>query len=277
MKTDQILDPADGLELMEVGAWTFEKHALIRRYVEASREARRKWSQRVLVDLYCGPGRVANRERQDDIRDGGVLSAFIQSQSVGVPFTKVIIGDADRTAVAACRQRLERVGANVVSFTGPAHDTVEQALLHLPANGLHLALLDPFNIGHLPFSVIEALAKRNHLDMIVHYSLMDVTRNLELNYRRDAPAFDSFAPGWKNAVAVPTMTKVDARRRFGEYWQSLVARLGYSVCDMRPVMTRSGTQSQLYQMVLLERHPLARHLWNEVARSPQRQLLFDGA
>ncbi|MFY2845789.1 three-Cys-motif partner protein TcmP [Achromobacter ruhlandii] len=274
MKTDQILDPADGLGLMAVGAWAFEKHALIRRYVDASREARRKWSQRVLVDLYCGPGRVVNRERQDDIRDGGVLSAFVQSQSHGVPFTKVIIGDADGAAVAACRQRLERFGANVVPLIGPAHITVEHALLHLPANGLHLALLDPFNIGHLPFSVIDALAKRKHLDMIVHYSLMDVARNLELNYRRDAPAFDSFAPGWKDAIVVPTMTKAEARRKFGEYWQFLLQSLGYSVCDMRPVMTRPGTQSQLYQMVLLERHPLARHLWNEVARSPQGVLSF---
>ncbi|MBO9356885.1 three-Cys-motif partner protein TcmP [Bordetella petrii] len=270
-----IVDRADGLGVMEVGAWAFEKHDLIRRYVNASREARRKWSARVLVDLYCGPGRVIDRERPDDIRDGGVLAAYTQSKRDGVPFTKVIIGDTDTVALAACKYRLEKLGANVVAFAEPARVSAQQAMQHLPANGLHLALLDPFNIGHLPFSIIETLAKRKHLDMIVHYSLMDVARNLELNYIRDAPSFDAFAPGWKAEVAVSTMTKADARRKFGVYWQSLVEQIGYSVSDMRPVITRSGTQSQLYQMVLLERHPLAKHLWSEIARSPQSAFIFD--
>lgn len=259
---------------MEVGAWAFEKHELIRRYVNASREARRKWSQRVLVDLYCGPGRVADRARTDDVRNGGVLTAYAQSQLDGVPFTKVIIGDTDKAAVVACKNDWRNLVRRLFLSVEPAHVAVLKALEFLPGNGLHLALLDPFNIGHLPFSVLEALAKRKHLDMIVHYSLMDVARNIELNYLRDAPAFDSFAPGWKSEIAVSTITKATARRKFSEYWQSLVESLGYSVSDMRPVMTRAGTQSQLYQMVLLERHPLARHLWGEIARSPQSAFEF---
>lgn len=73
MATIDLTDPLDGLGVMEVGAWAFEKHELIRRYVNASREARRKWSQRVLVDLYCGPGRVADRARTDDVEMAGCL------------------------------------------------------------------------------------------------------------------------------------------------------------------------------------------------------------
>lgn len=273
--TVEISDTADGLRVMEVGEWAFEKHALIRRYVNASREARRKWTQRVLVDLYCGPGRVVNRSHPEDIRDGGVISAFLQAKHDGAPFTKVIIGDTDEEALAACKQRLERLGANVVAFLEPAHISAPEALKNLPGNGLHLALLDPFNVGHLPFSVIETLAQRKHLDIVVHYSLMDIARNLELNYLRKASAFDAFAPGWKEVIPVSAITKAEARRRFDEYWQSLVERLGYSVSDMRPVITRSGTQSRLYQMVLLERHPLARHLWSEVARTSQGSFAFD--
>ena len=236
-------------------------------------EARRKWSQRVLVDLYCGPGRVADRARTDDVRNGGVLTAYAQSQLDGVPFTKVIIGDTDKAAVVACKTIGETWCGGYFFRRTCSCCSVESSGVP-PGNGLHLALLDPFNIGHLPFSVLEALAKRKHLDMIVHYSLMDVARNIELNYLRDAPAFDSFAPGWKSEIAVSTITKATARRKFSEYWQSLVESLGYSVSDMRPVMTRAGTQSQLYQMVLLERHPLARHLWGEIARSPQSAFEF---
>lgn len=259
---------------MGVGPWAFEKHALIRRYVDASREARRKWSKRILVDLYCGPGRVADRKRPDDTKDGGVLAAFAQSQHNGVPFTKVIIGDIDPSAVQACQRRLEKLGASVVAFCEPAHIAAPLALQHLPENGLHLALLDPFNIGHLPFSVIETLAKRSRLDMIIHYSLMDVARNLELNYIRNVPAFNAFAPGWKDVIDVRSLTKADARRKFGEHWQTLIRSCGYSIADIRPVMTRPGTQNQLYQMLLLQRHPLAAHLWNQIARPVQGALSF---
>jgi hypothetical protein len=43
---------------MEVGAWSEDKHALIRRFVDASWAARTKWPQRTYVDLFSGPGRI---------------------------------------------------------------------------------------------------------------------------------------------------------------------------------------------------------------------------
>lgn len=274
MTNSGLIDPVDHLPVMGVGAWAFEKHGLIRRYVDSSREARRKWQHRVLVDLYCGPGRVADRKNPWDVRDGGVLAAFTQSQRNDVPFSKVIIGDTDPTALEACKRRLERLGASVIAFCEPADVAAPLALQHLPGNGLHLALLDPFNIGHLPFSVISNLAKRARLDMIIHYSLMDVARNLELNFIRNAPSFDAFAPGWKEALDVRQLTKADARRKFGEHWQELIRECGYKIADIRPVMNRPGTKNQLYQMLLLRRHPLAEHLWNEIAKPPQRTLSF---
>lgn len=274
MPNIEVVDAADNLPVMEVGAWAFEKHALIRRYVDASREARRKWSQRVLVDLFCGPGRVVDRKRPNEIKDGGVLTAFTQSLRDGAPFSKVIIGDTDEIALEACQRRLEKLGASVIAFCEPAVVSAPLALQHLPGNGLHLALLDPFNIGHLPFSVIETLAKRSRLDMIIHYSLMDVARNIEMNFVRNAPTFDAFAPGWKEAIDVRSLTKAEARRQFGEHWQALIRDCGYKIAAMRPVMNRPGTRNQLYQMLLLRRHPLAEHLWNEIAKPAQGALSF---
>jgi three-Cys-motif partner protein len=274
MANNGLIDSTDGLPVMEVGAWAFEKHELIRRYVDISREARRKWQNRVLVDLYCGPGRVADRKTPHEIRDGGVLAAYSQSQKNDAPFSKVIIGDTDPLALQACQKRLEQLGASVIAFCEPASVSAPLALQHLPGNGLHLALLDPFNIGHLPFSVISTLAKRSHLDMIIHYSLMDVARNIEMNFIRNAPTFDAFAPGWKDAIDVRQLTKAEARRKFGEHWQGLIRECGYKLADIRPVMNLPGTKNQLYQMLLLQRHPLAEHLWNEIAKPAQRTFSF---
>ena len=53
---------ADGLPASEVGAWTEEKHERLRKYIDSSHGARRKYSNRAYLDLYCGPGRSWIRE-----------------------------------------------------------------------------------------------------------------------------------------------------------------------------------------------------------------------
>jgi hypothetical protein len=50
----------------------------------------------------------------------------------------------------------------------------------LIAYGLHFALLDPHNLGALSFSIIEQLAKLKHVDILVHVSVSDLQRNVDL-------------------------------------------------------------------------------------------------
>jgi hypothetical protein len=57
----------DGLPLDEVGAWAKEKHERLRKYVDISRAARRKFVEgpggASYIDLYCGSGRAVIRDR----------------------------------------------------------------------------------------------------------------------------------------------------------------------------------------------------------------------
>jgi len=46
--------------------------------------------------------------------------------------------------------------------------------------GLHFALLDPHNLGALSFSIIEQLAKLKYVDILVHVSVSDLQRNVDL-------------------------------------------------------------------------------------------------
>ena len=59
----------DGLPLDEVGACAKEKHERLRRYVDISRGARRKFARggTTYVDLYCGTGRAIIRETNEKI------------------------------------------------------------------------------------------------------------------------------------------------------------------------------------------------------------------
>ncbi len=70
------------------------------------------------------------------------------------------------------------------------------------ARGLH-----PYNLELLPFSIIERLAKPQHVDFAAHFSLMDLTHNIdmELNPKRDR--FFHALPGWRLAVPIDELSK----------------------------------------------------------------------
>ena len=267
MRPDPELIHLDGFpngKILEVGDWSIEKHQLLRRYISASRAARLKWPKRGFIDLFCGPGRTRIKGTEVET-DGGAVVAWRQAKLNEVEFTDVIIGDVDQDSLMSCEKRLLALNAPVTALLGPAEQTVDEAIKRLPANGLHLAYLDPFNMEHLPFTVIEKLAKFRNIDIVVHFSVMDLQREIELDFLRDASRFEAFAPGWKRHVDVSGMTKQGARNAFVKYWLSLVESLGFRCSKEMPLMTNSKN-GPLYRMMFLMRHPLAERLWNEIAR-----------
>ena len=268
----QDFDPVTELPVMPVGDWALEKHELLRRYIGASWAVRRQWHNRSFIDLYCGPGRIRVRDTNVEA-EGGALVAWLEARKHGGCFTQVLIGDKDQAAATACETRLTRLGAPVKKVVGDADATVDQILAMVPQRGLHLAYLDPFNVEHLPFSVIQKLSKFKNIDIVVHYSVMDVQRNIELDFLRDASRFEGFAPGWKNHVGVDGLPKHQIAQEFTSYWLSLVKSLGFNYAKEMPLMTNSKN-GPLYRMVFLLRHPLAEKLWNDIAK-PLNRSLFD--
>ena len=146
-----------------------------RRYLDATREAQKKFKQRVLIDPFCGPGCI-QVEGENFTRDGGAIVAYRQSLRSGAPFTKLLVGDIDSSRVHANELRLRAAGAAVQSFVGPAEQTVGEMAKAVPFGALALAYIDPYNLEFLSFSIIERLAKLQYVDFAVHFSLMDLTR-----------------------------------------------------------------------------------------------------
>lgn len=267
------LDPDDGLPMMPVGEWSFRKHKLVTDYVAASYGVRCKQPENTLIDLYCGPGRVYNKDNPNLIGDSGVIAAYKESIRRGRgAYTNVVIGDTDRDALNACEQRLLTLGANVTALHGRSTDTVDEAVRLGRRRGLKLAYLDPFDIETLPFSVIERLSSLQMLDFIIYYAQMDVTRNLDLEYARGHSRFDDFAPGWRDHIDVQGMTQFAGRIAFLQYWLSLVGKLGFKHSREKPLLTSAERNAPLYRMVLFSKHPLAENLWNDIAKSPQGKL-----
>ncbi len=262
------IDPSDRLRGLSVGFWSADKTDRIRRYVDASWAARARYSHRTYIDLFCGPGRVYERSERRWL-DGSAVSAFGQSKITGGAFTKFIIGDIDTTNLDACRTRLVARGGDPEALLGPAHSTVQEVLSRVHPYGLHLAVLDPFNLNLLDFSIINSLARLRHVDIIVHFSLMDLRRNLIQQFA-EGGSFDQVAPGWRIHVPAERLNKREATRAFEAYWVHLVEQTGLRVAVHRPVF-KNSRRAELYRLILLSRHDLAHKLWNSATSDPNQR------
>jgi three-Cys-motif partner protein len=197
-------DDEDGLPREIVGAWVREKHARLQRYIDISRSVRKKWvkggsSGCTFIDLYCGPGRARIRDTPD-VLPGSPLAAWSESVKGGSPFTEIHIADMAPNLVSAATNRLKAIGAPAQFECGPAIETVDKIIAKLNPHGLHLALLDPFNLNDLPFEIIRKLAALKHVDILIHLSSQDLNRNLDSYIKVSNSPLDVFAPGWRKKV-----------------------------------------------------------------------------
>lgn len=254
-----------------VGRWVVdEKHFYLTRYLDATREARKKFKQRVLIDPFCGPGRI-QIEGESFTRDGGSVAAFRQSVQSGAPFTKLLVGDIDPERAHSNYLRLQAAGANVESFVGPAIETVHEMAQAVPFGALALAYIDPYNLEFLSFSIIERLAKLQHIDFAVHFSTMDLTRNVDMELDPKRDRFDHALPGWRHAAPTDELAKSSLSAWFFQAWCKKVQSLGFKISGQMPLIT-DGRGRSIYRLVFFSRHALPDRIWSDIARGGTRDL-----
>lgn len=258
----------DGLLADEVGPWVAEKHALLTKYVNISRAARRMYvgqgkAGACYIDLFCSTGRSRIRDTEEWV-DGSAIAAWKTSIATEAPFTKVIIGDAEAPRLDAARIRLERLGANVVALHGKAHETAALAAQAAGFYGLHFAFLDPYSLGALDYRTIQDLARLKRIDILVHVSVMDMQRNLDTYIAANGAEVDAFAPGWREALDFDG-TRSRNRSDLFTYWQNLVK--GSGIDPSREVrLVKGDRQQRLYWLLLVAKHALAHQFWSAISK-----------
>lgn len=254
-----------------VGWWVpHAKHTYLAKYIHATRKAQAKFPQRVLIDPFCGPGRIQVRG-ESFTRDGGTMVAWRQSIASACQFTRVLIGDIDPARARACQSRLIGAGAPARRFDGPAAETASRMAECVPRDALCLAYLDPYNLEHLSFSIIQRLARLPHVDFAVHFSLMDLARNVDMELDPERDRFNGANPGWRSRVPANT-SKARLTAWFFEDWHRQIASLGFKVSREMPLI-KDG-QRVLYRLVFFSRHEFPERIWGDIARGPTRPL-FD--
>lgn len=271
-----LIDGDDGLPADEVGAWAKEKHTYLRRYLDISKAARKKYigdrkGGAVYFDLFCGAGRSRIRNSNEWI-DGGAVAAWKTSLESNAPFTDIYISDLDEEKLNVCTERLRKLGATVHPIHASASDAVERMVSSVSGYGLHFAFIDPYNLEALDFKVISTLSSLKRIDLLIHLSAMDLQRNLSVNLNAVDSAFDIFAPGWREEVNT-TANQQEIRRRVVEYWRGKVANLGVWPSIDQKLITGEKNQP-LYWLLLAARHELPHRFWTTAANIEGQGTLF---
>lgn len=183
------------------------------------------------------------------------------------------IADLNPLAVTTCAARLANTGAQATVYVGRAEDTARQIVSNLNPHGLHFGFLDPYNLESLSFEVIRQLSSLRRMDLLIHLSASDLTRNLDSYTAAESSPLDSLAPGWRDNVD-RAQAPPAARASFVAYWMSLVQALGYEAPRGAELVTGSKNQ-RLYWLVFFSRHPKANEFWDKIRHiSGQHDLLI---
>lgn len=253
-----------------VGSWVVQdKYQYLRRYLGAARAALACWPERVYIDPFCATGRVQVRG-EDFTRPGGAVEAWHALQGTGGQFTRMLVGDLDDTRARACAERLKALGANATPYSGPATDTVPRMVADVPRRALCIAFVDPYNFELLDFGMLRSLASRK-VDLIIHFSTMDVLRNTDMELDPSRARFDNAAPGWRDQPWAKTGNKASLPVAVEGYWQSLVKGLGFEHSAARPLITNDRGRG-IYKLAFFARHDLPIRLWGDIAKDRNRSL-----
>jgi three-Cys-motif partner protein len=255
----------DGHVVQCVGEWADnEKHEYLRRYVEATRQVRRKFADCGFVDLFAGPGKVRLRDT-NEVCDGSPLIALKHEFA---PFSKVVLCDLAAENVAALAHRTAPYPGRVEILTGDANVLIEDIASHLPKAGLNLAFIDPFGLRPLNFATIRRLAEFERMDFIINFPTSDIRRNQETYF---AHGNDYIARmlgdlDWREKLP-PTG---DFGVRVLDQFSARLASLGYDGERTRDIVVSMGRGAELYRIVFASRHRLAAKIWNDITKHTAR-------
>jgi three-Cys-motif partner protein len=256
----------DGYPREIVGAWAKDKYARLAKYIDISRAVRRRFittgkSGASYIELFCGPGRVRIKDTLE-VTHGSPLVAWTEAARTETKFTQVHMADADSRLLDATAARLRTYGAPVLTEFGMANDTVERIIAKLDPYALHVAFLDPYNLGALPFEVIRKLARLKRMDILIHVSLQDLNRNLLRYLAAHSSPLDAFAPDWRNHVEGERSIEY-VRGKLFEYWRSLLRTIDMSTAEAAELVVGSKNQP-LYWLAFAARHERALEFWEKI-------------
>jgi three-Cys-motif partner protein len=265
------ISPADGLPLRDSGCWIEDKHRVLSYFAEMfATGMKSKWSHRVYIELFAGPGRCHVRETGRE-EDGSPL------RLIGHEFTRFIFIDISTCAARALEARLCHYPNcdNVEIWNGDCAEAIDN--ISIPKDALTFAFIDPTGIAHAPFDLVRKLRQKTRCDILINIQhSMGIKKNLH-HYKPDADedcALTRFLgdDSWKGFLGK------QPREFFQLYLHSYrekLKSLGFVFSDNQ-VIVNMKKRIPLYLLLFASAHPRGQQFWNKAVKGSDPQLDFAG-
>ncbi|MGA2084581.1 MAG: three-Cys-motif partner protein TcmP [Terracidiphilus sp.] len=260
----------DGLACAEVGSWAEEKYRLVSLYDKLfATGMKKKWDQRVYIDLYAGAGHSKIRDTNVRLKGSPVLALNVPN-----PFDQYIFCEEDETLLAALKERTTKVtpAANITFVPGSCDAEIEKICRAIPKGSsgnkvLSLCFVDPFDFG-LKFETIRRLSKV-FVDFLVLLAVgMDANRAYEHYVDGNNTKLDEALGNseWRKRWKAHPRRRDEFLSFLADEFALSMTSLGY--LKIRPgdmKMVRSDDKNlPLYYLALFSRHKMAYQFWDQV-------------
>jgi len=262
----------DGLVIPDVGSWAETKHRLIGLYAALfSTGMKRKWDQRVYVDLYAGAGYSRLRSSHRII-----LGSPLIALTVDDPFDKYIFCEADGECIEALRYRTSKLAPerDVSYIHGDCNSELDSIIAAIPKGShdnkvLTLCVVDPFDFG-IKFETLRKLSAF-YIDFLVLLAIgMDANRNYEHYVDGNSTKIDEALGNvkWRERWRSIGVRRSDFRQFLASEFSTSMESLGYLHQELHQMKhVRSDDKNlPLYYLALFSRHELAYRYWKDVLK-----------
>ncbi|MCH7939661.1 MAG: three-Cys-motif partner protein TcmP [Candidatus Marinimicrobia bacterium] len=263
----------DGLATPEVGPWAEEKYKLLFNYANTfATSMKKKWDQRVYIDLFSAAGKSR-------IRETGriVLSSSLLALNVTDPFDKYIFCEEKPELIMALRRRVnqDHAGIDVHYVEGDINRMVGDVIREMPTFSktnrvLGFCFVDPGKMRDLKFTTISLLSARWMDFLILIPTDMDARRN-PINYERETNTTVAEFLGvssWRE----PWFEKKDTGLSFSKFiarsFHKEMKSIGFHYGGIdETVLVRSAMKNlPLYRLGFFSRHKLGGIFWRDAKK-----------
>ncbi len=276
---------SDNLPVQCVGSWAEDKYFFLEKYLNASCEARRMFSDKgnaVFIDLFSGPGKCIIKHTQKEIDSGGMRAL----QREKAPFNEYYYFDISKTDKEALEKRT----------TGKTGVYIEEGDSNILINKLvsfllkkpyryHFAFVDPFGPDGLKFETLRSLAKLSRMDMLIHFPIGAIKRNLKNWIKSKDTILDNFlgteiwrqelkntSQGTIFRILIDIFKKQLESVGYPEEGLKMAASGNNIYSGLPAVSIKNTKEVDLYVLILASKHKLAQKIWNSVIKaSPDGQ------
>lgn len=269
----------DGLPVQCVGAWAEDKYFFLEAYLNASCEARRKFTDRnnaVFIDLFAGPGKCVIRSEKKEIVSGGMRAL----QRDEAPFNELFFFDISKANTDALLKRINNQ-TNCHVICGDSNALIPELVKKLIQKPYryHFAFIDPFGPDSLKFNTLKELARLGRMDMLIHFPIGAIKRNLPNWKKKTNTILDEFlgTDTWRSKIE--GMPGNQIFRVLIDIFKEQLKTIGYPEKGLKfipsdkdiyvglpTVSVRNTKDVDLYVLILASKHMLAQKIWVSIIK-----------